>query len=683
MAVNNSILNWTTVSTRLSSPSVTDKPNQRIINTFTNSEYTLIVIAVFIIILNAYVVSLFARKRKLRRNSSLLLLSLTLADLFTGAITMPLLISSRPLRSLGFEEAKLVFIFGDLMTVLSASLIILSLCAITADRYVRLCHPIKHMTIIQRTQVITMFIVIWISAFLYSMIPFTWIHNILVKNSKTSAYEMADSHDVNYSITSAFIFVIPTIGLTIAFTRMFYAIHKLGQNERKRSLDSQQEYRYRKRERKAVIIFSSMFIVFLICWAPWIILRPIFDKFPKVYLSFPPSVPNILMLIRFLSSIVNPLLYTLHEYEFRRAFHDDRSRFISFIKCKKYNPRQSSFSGGTTSFPHRPSFLKSELSDGKRSRASTGPTSSDNNPIIKHQNGHLHPNHCENTTTDNRKEETSFIEKNAIKTKKVSINLGSERDEDEKQPFSSQAAHATHAASTASRSTDSKTSELLADAFQLDARDDKKLFPGGILRKEGFRDADQFGVRNVEIKADLSSKNGLFVTQMSIYDNLDDNCNATDNATFGHAQKAGLDGKITIDSSHGRLCVTPFKDELLTEKTKNVEDDSNLPSLKAKFRPQLKPDNNSQLEENSSQLGPRFTDKSEQPANFERVKFLDQFGQEDARKLETSKLLKTSFIQKLFGTEKEGTKAEYWRMLQMNKEDDSDAAVDDDVEEII
>eukprot|EP00112_Aurelia_sp_Birch-Aquarium-sp1_P001926 Seg1211.3 transcript_id=Seg1211.3/GoldUCD/mRNA.D3Y31 product="Rhodopsin GQ-coupled" protein_id=Seg1211.3/GoldUCD/D3Y31 len=681
MAVNNSTLNGK-VSKGFSSPNVTDKSNQRISTAFTKSEYALIAIAVSIIILNTYVASLFARKRKLRRNSSLFLLSLTLADLFTGVITVPLLIASTPLQSLGFEETKLVYIFGDIMTVFSASLIILSLCAITADRYARLCHPIKHMTMIHRTRVITLFLVIWISALLYSMIPFAWLHNILMTKPRTSAYAMVDNHDLNYSVASAFIFAIPTIGLTIAFTSMFYAIHKLGQNERKRSLDSKQEYRYRKRERKAVIIFSLMFVVFLICWAPWIILRPIFDKFPAVYLSFPPIVPNILMLIRFLSSIVNPLLYTMHEYEFRRAFHDDRSRFLSFVKCNKYNPRHGSFSGATTSFPHRPSFLKSELSDSKRCRSNTGPITSDREPMKTHQNGHLHPNSCKSITRDNRIEETSFVEKNASKPKKVSINLDPERDDVEEQPFSS------HAARAASRSTDSKSSELLADAFPIDARSDEepshdKKISGGILRKEICRDVDQCRVRSVESKEDFSSKNGLYVKQMSIYDNLDDNFNETNNAIFGHFQKAGLDNKINIYNSNGPMSAAPFEEELSPDNIQKLDSDYKLLSLKTEFGPQLKPNNDARLVENSQHHGPCLIDENGKSDNFEKVNFIHQSGQDDAKTVETSKLLKTSFIKKLFGTEKEGDKIEYWRMLPMNREEGFDAAVAEDVEEII
>lgn len=314
--------------------------------TFTVYESLLIPIAVCIVIINIYVTSLFIRKRSLRKSSSLLLFSLTMADLFTGTVTVPLLIASTPLQKLNFEKFKIVFILGDVATVMSASLIIMSLCAVTADRYFRLCHPIKHMILTRRNRVLTLFCAIWSIAIIYSLIPFSWLYQVLKRNPSLGTYARVDELDTRYSIVGAAIFAVPVCGLTIAFARMFYAIHKLGCHEQRLSTDTSHEQRRQKRERKAIIVFSLMFVLFIICWAPWILLRPF--AMNAAFNEIPVALLNALMLIRFLTAIFNPLLYTFHEHDFHRALITDKDAIVSRLMCNER--RRRSASGATESF---------------------------------------------------------------------------------------------------------------------------------------------------------------------------------------------------------------------------------------------------------------------------------------------------------------------------------------------
>ena len=359
---------------------------------FTVYEHILIVIAVCIIFINVYVTTLFVRKPMLRQTSSLLLFSLTMADLFTGIVTVPLIIASRPLRILGFEKFKIVFILGDAATVMSSSLIIMSLCAVTADRYVRLCYPIKHMVIVRRMRVVALFCFIWITALCYALIPLSWLHKILERNPSAETYTAVDIMDTRYAIASAALFAIPVIGMTLAFARMFYAIHKLGCHEQRLMTNNSQEQRRRKRERKAIIIFTLMFVLFMICWAPWILLRPFVSH--EVFAKIPEGLLNTMMLIRFLTSIFNPLLYTLHEHDFHRALIADKDDFLSCILCGR-NKRRSS-SGTTESF-----FKLTLLRSSRRGTFNSAQKAQEDadkvtpfvpSPILV-RNGHLHPGH--------------------------------------------------------------------------------------------------------------------------------------------------------------------------------------------------------------------------------------------------------------------------------------------------
>ena len=304
-------------------------------------EKLLITIATGIIIINIYVTSLFVRKPSLRKNSSLLLFSLTMADLFTGFVTVPLITAAKPAKP---PYAVFLHIFGDIATVLSASLTIMSLCAVTADRYVRLCYPMKHMMVVRRKRIVALFIFIWIVAFVYALIPLSWLYRVLKANSSNATYKAVDKMDTRYSIIGAALFAIPILGLTMAFLRMFYAIRKLGQDEQRISLEMGQEERRRKRERKAIVLFGSMFSLFIICWVPWITLRPFVST--AVFAEIPEVLLNILVVTRFLSSLLNPVLYTLHEQNFYRALIADKDRLVMYLKGARGRHRSTSGDSG-------------------------------------------------------------------------------------------------------------------------------------------------------------------------------------------------------------------------------------------------------------------------------------------------------------------------------------------------
>ena len=314
-------------------------------NIYTN---LLITIAACIVTINIYVTSLFVRKPSLRRNSSLLLFSLTMADLFTGLVTVPLIIAGKPSNAL---NARFLHIFGDIATVLSASLTIMSLCAVIADRYVRLCYPMEHVMLVSRKRIVMIFCSIWIIAFIYALIPLSWLHRVLKPYPSEQTYEEVDKMDTHYSIVGAALFAIPILGLTMAFIHMYYAIRKLGRNEQRFGRELCQEERRHKRERKAIVLFGSMFGLFLICWVPWITMRP-FALMP-VFLEIPDDLLHILMVTRFLSSLLNPVLYTLHERHFYRALIADKDRIVVCLTGARGRHRSTSSDSSSRLPPHQ------------------------------------------------------------------------------------------------------------------------------------------------------------------------------------------------------------------------------------------------------------------------------------------------------------------------------------------
>ena len=298
---------------------------------------TLIIIAITIVLVNGFVIYLFAKWLPGHQPGNWLLLSLACADLMTGLVALPLVIitAARLLSDLSRRTVTFVMILTDITTVTSSYATIFSLCAIASERYIFLCNPLSHRSWIstKRARIITL--LIWLWAIIFALIPLTWGHQMFQQYHSMADQELIVNADKIYSIVSIILFYfIPLALLTVAFIKMFVTIHHLTKtqiyfgSERngltdttakpKTSVRSKNKRRLSGRDKRAAILFATMVSMFIISWTPYMTVRLLADfsyKFPKM----PKAFIEIMVILRSITSILNPILYTLRTVAFQEA----------------------------------------------------------------------------------------------------------------------------------------------------------------------------------------------------------------------------------------------------------------------------------------------------------------------------------------------------------------------------
>ncbi|CAG2181924.1 unnamed protein product, partial [Oppiella nova] len=77
-----------------------------------------------------------------------------------------------------------------------------------------------------------------------------------------------------------------------------------------------------RNEQKATKVLGLVFFAFVICWAPFFSLNFLFGVLPSHLLgpNIPDEVTTTFLWLGYISSIINPIIYTIFNRNFRRAF---------------------------------------------------------------------------------------------------------------------------------------------------------------------------------------------------------------------------------------------------------------------------------------------------------------------------------------------------------------------------
>ena len=301
-----------------------------------SSSYFYGLVAILIVILNTYVISLFVRKKNLRKNSNLFLLSLTISDELIGLIVIPLFITAQMIQGtkkvatwpMAKRYSHISFIF---LTFCSLSCIS-NLCLITSDRCCHLCSPLKYKHRLTKTKVIVAVVVIWACCSVFAVGSFIYYYPVYKYEMKqTGSFEISSMEEmmkkttiphyryrlILYSISTAL-----SVAIAILLIITFTVIIK---SRRKASQTFQRKAR-RQEEIKSAVILTLMFGTIMV----W--LTPLFYHFLGQE-----TVKNSIgmYLGRFVISIINPILFTLFKTDFCEIVKQDKVKFIRALVSVK------------------------------------------------------------------------------------------------------------------------------------------------------------------------------------------------------------------------------------------------------------------------------------------------------------------------------------------------------------
>ena len=271
-------------------------------------------IAVVILLTNGIVFVLFWKRKSLRTPSNYLLFSLAISDIMTGLINIPLFLSEFILnddrRKPALLGASLVF-----HNVISFS-IAYHITAVTAEKYLAVVNPFGRNMRTKKTA-FKVASVIWLWSILLGTAPACWFANENLANYMQAGYNI---------FCSVIVFLLPFMFILYAYCIMFRAVSSkscLG-----KSLQQEKGTRAFKKasnEKKCLIILLAMAVTFALCWLPWFMLMLLFSLahigwIPVRYVIPLEPAAQIFLIIRYLSSAINPLLYTFFKQDFWSAF---------------------------------------------------------------------------------------------------------------------------------------------------------------------------------------------------------------------------------------------------------------------------------------------------------------------------------------------------------------------------
>ncbi|XP_061112098.1 5-hydroxytryptamine receptor 1B [Conger conger] len=320
---------------------------------------------------NAFVIATISQSRKLHTPANFLIASLAVTDLLVSILVMPICVLYTVSHTWSLGQIICDVWLSSDITCCTAS--ILHLCVIALDRYWAITDPVEYSKKRTPARAAGMVATAWVIAICISLPPLFWRQ---VKADEVTSCSVNTDH-IFYTIYSTFgAFYIPTLLLIALYGRIYVEARKriLKQSPKKTGkrltsahliTDSPgsttplnyrtQETSYSEisspvsanqvkitvsdallekkrisaaRERKATKTLGIILGAYIVCWLPFFIytlLVPICTS-----CIFHPELFDFFTWLGYLNSLINPIIYTMSNEDFKKAFH----KLLRFNCCR-------------------------------------------------------------------------------------------------------------------------------------------------------------------------------------------------------------------------------------------------------------------------------------------------------------------------------------------------------------
>ncbi|XP_045673587.1 5-hydroxytryptamine receptor 2C [Phyllostomus hastatus] len=309
---------------------------------------------------NILVILAVSLEKKLHNATNYFLMSLAIADMLVGLLVMPLSLLTI-LYDYVWPLPRYLCPIWISLDVLFSTASIMHLCAISLDRYAAIRNPVEHSRFNLRTKAIMKIAIVWAIPIGVSVpIPVIGLRDedkVFVHNTTCVL------NDPNFVLIGSFIaFCIPLTIMVITYCMTIYVLHrqalmllrghteelpgisldflkccKMNIIDEDNAANPNQDLKVRQRkkkekrpkgtmqainnERKASKVLGIVFFVFLIMWCPFFItniLSVLCEKDCNQELM--EKLLNVFVWIGYICSGINPLVYTLFNKVYQRAF---------------------------------------------------------------------------------------------------------------------------------------------------------------------------------------------------------------------------------------------------------------------------------------------------------------------------------------------------------------------------
>lgn len=337
---------------------------------------------------NAFVITAIFLTRKLHTPANFLIGSLAVTDLLVSILVMPISIVYTVSKTWSFGQIVCTIWLSSDITFCTAS--ILHLCVIALDRYWAITDALEYSKRRTTCRAVAMIAVVWIISISISMPPLFWQQ---AKAQEEVRMCVVNTDKISYTLYSTFgAFYVPTVLLVILYGRIYIAarsrIFKTPSTRGKRfttaqlvhnsagsslssinSTSNQEGAHFRPgsgraveavvevgssggsplftnsvkvrlgdaiaerkrisaaRERKATKTLGIILGAFIICWLPFFVVTLVMGICEDCWSH--PVLFDVFTWLGYLNSLINPVIYTVFNDEFKQAFH----KLIKFKRC--------------------------------------------------------------------------------------------------------------------------------------------------------------------------------------------------------------------------------------------------------------------------------------------------------------------------------------------------------------
>ena len=280
---------------------------------------------------NLLVCVTIASNRKLQSPTNYFIFCLSLSDLSLGVAVLPFssIVTVTPHWPLGATFCN-VYISSDVMV---CTVSILTLFAISLDRYSAVTHPLRYTQVVTSRRVFWVCVSIWLFSFVMAFIPIHLGLNTKTGEIQNHAHPEKCVFEMNLTyvvLIASGTYFIPLTIMCAVYMKVYYIARK--QVKRINQLanlshvaDNSDHHSERRRlasNTKATFTVASVVTAYAICWIPYFVVFTL-----KAVVEVNQYLDLFVLWLGYVNSLLNPFLYAFHHSEFRYAF--------MLILCKK------------------------------------------------------------------------------------------------------------------------------------------------------------------------------------------------------------------------------------------------------------------------------------------------------------------------------------------------------------
>ncbi|XP_023120344.2 trace amine-associated receptor 13c-like [Amphiprion ocellaris] len=268
-------------------------------------------ISVLIVVLNLLIIISVSHFRQLHTPTNILLLSLAVSDFLVGIV---LLLGETYRQTQCWFAGDLLCSLYFFVVYFVFSTSVGDMVLISIDRYVAICHPLHYPTRVTVTKARLCVCMCWFCSVLYSSVVFKDALNQPGINNSCDGECIVVISYIADVVDLAINFIVPVTAIILLYMRVF--VVAVSQAHAMRSHTAAVTHQHsvtlstRKSELKAARTLGVLVLVFLICFCPFYCVS---------IAGISPYTANLVFLMFYLNSCLNPLIYALFYPWFRKA----------------------------------------------------------------------------------------------------------------------------------------------------------------------------------------------------------------------------------------------------------------------------------------------------------------------------------------------------------------------------